>query len=422
MRVLCGCAVLKAGFSAPSAIQSQCWPIALQGKDCIAIAKTGSGKTVGFLLPLFLHIEKTVGKPIPPGAGPVGLVIAPTRELAIQIAEETSKFGKSSGITSVCVYGGVPKGQQMGQVMRGVHVIVCTPGRMNDFLTMKSFRTGAPPTNLNRCTYLVLDEADRMLDMGFEPQIRQILDMMGEHQTLMFSATWPKEVQQLAREFLKTPTQVNIGETGKLNVNKDVTQIVHKCSGSEKEDKLVELLTGLPADASIIIFCNKKRDCEYIAQGVNTAGIWAESIHGDKDQWERQKSLQNFTLGKAKCIVATDVAARGLDIKGVSHVINYDFPMPSKQGHGATEDWVHRVGRTGRAGMKGIAHTLFDTTIDRKSAGELVQVLKGGDAEIPDWLEALGSRFGGRGGGRGGGFGGGSFGGWIATAAEITEL
>ena len=199
----------------------------------IAIAKTGSGKTVGFLLPLFVHIEKTVGKALPPGAGPVGVVVAPTRELAIQISEECVKFGKSSGITSACVYGGVPKGQQMGQVMRGVHIIVCTPGRMNDFLTMKSFRTGAPPTNMKRCTYLVLDEADRMLDMGFEPQIRQIIEMAGEHQTLMFSATWPREVQNLAREFLKNPTQVNIGETGKLNVNKD----------SQGSTELIKLLT-----------------------------------------------------------------------------------------------------------------------------------------------------------------------------------
>eukprot|EP01052_Picozoa_sp_SAG31_P043078 SAG31_NODE_7062_length_1799_cov_2.388824_2_plen_189_part_00 len=150
------------------------------------------------------------------------------------------------------------------------------------------------------------------------------------------------------------------GNTEHLNVNPDVKNIVESVASHEKEDKLVELLSGLDSEAAVIIFANKKTDCEYIASGLNTAGIWAESIHGDKDQWQRQQSLANFKASKAKCIVATDVAARGLDIKGVSHVINYDFPMPSKAGLGATEDWVHRVGRTGRAGLKGIAYTFFD--------------------------------------------------------------
>lgn len=279
--------------------------------------------------------------------------------------------------------------------MRGVHMIICTPGRLNDFLQMNN----PPVTNLDKCSMLILDEADRMLDMGFEPQIRTIIEKLPKHQTMMFTATWPKAVQNLARTFLDNPTVIRIGKTDQLTVNKDITQTMHQVSYHDKPAKLMEVLDSIdnPSTCSLIVFTNKKRDCDTIARKMNANGWSAESIHGDKDQWERQRALEAFSSGRRRAIVATDVAARGLDIKGVSHVVNYDFPISG------VEDWVHRVGRTGRAGASGIAHTFFDPKDDRKSAGELVTVLKEGHQNIPDWLQSMAFRNPGRGGkGKGG--------------------
>jgi ATP-dependent RNA helicase DDX5/DBP2 len=350
----------------------------------IGVAKTGSGKTCGYLLPGFMHVQKLLGlRPsIRRGDGPVVLVLAPTRELAVQIEQECLKFGRSSGIMSVCVYGGAPKWPQKNKLQNGIHVMIGTPGRINDFLEAKP-----SPVILSRTSYLVLDEADRMLDMGFEPQIRSIIAKLPPHQTLMFTATWPLTVAKLAREFLRNPIQINIGSI-ELKANTDVTQHIHQVKESEKSEKLVKILSEIKdPKASVIVFCNKKADCDALANAIYQAGWGAQSIHGDKEQWQRQQALDRFTRGQDPVIVATDVAARGLDIKGVSHVINYDFP-PS-----GVENWVHRVGRTGRAGATGIAHTFFDDYGDRKHAKEFVKVLKGSNQEIPPWLQSLSYQF-----------------------------
>jgi len=396
--------ISKAGFPHPSPIQSQCWPLALDGADLIAIAKTGSGKTCGFLLPAFMHIQRTVSITCKRGDGPVVVCMAPTRELAMQIQEESLKFGRSSRISSVCCYGGMPKGPQKGELQRGVHVVIATPGRLNDFLETDAYGN-KPVTNLDRTTFLILDEADRMLDMGFEPQIRGVIDKItSKHQTMMFSATWPKEVQALARDFLQSPIQVNIGDNGtKLQANTSITQIVEECEWNDKPVKFKEIMTTIGADpaASVILFANKKSDCDYLAKECRDIGWAAQSIHGDKDQWERQRALKMFAQGIVHVLVATDVAARGLDIKGVTHVVNYDFPL-SGRGCSGVEDWVHRIGRTGRAGKTGIAYTLFDPNEDKHGAQELVQILTDAKQEIPDFLNALSDRWGKRGKGKGG--------------------
>jgi len=268
--------------------------------------------------------------------------------------------------------------------MWGVQIIVATPGRMNDFLELKS-----PPVlkdGLSGCEILVLDEADRMLDMGFEPQIRTIIEALPkEHQTMMFTATWPKAVQRLAREYLRpNPVQINIGNSDQLVANKSIKQHIHQVWHYDKEAKLVELFNTLDQEAWVIVFANKKHLIESLVCKLRSACWRSVSIHGDKEQWQREEALQKFSSGQIRVIVATDVAARGLDIKGVTHVINYDMPMAGAQG---IEDWVHRTGRTGRAGKDGIAHSFFNPKDDEQSAPELVDVLKDAGQEIPAWLQ-----------------------------------
>jgi len=254
-----------AGFASPTPIQSQCWPVALGGSDMIAVANTGSGKTIGFLFPAFMHIKNKVkSMEVKRREGPIALVLAPTRELAIQIQTECIKFGKALRIACVCLYGGVAKGPQIRDVMRGVHIVIATPGRMNDLLELND----PPVTDLKRTSYLILDEADRMLDMGFEPQIRQIIELLPEHQTLMFTATWPRAVENLARKFLRRDAlQINIGESHKQAVaNRDVLQFIHKVRSLDKEKQLSQLLAEIKEEKSegspsIIVFANKKKDC-----------------------------------------------------------------------------------------------------------------------------------------------------------------
>ena len=387
----------------------------------ICIAKTGSGKTCGFLLPSLHQFLQTRGRARGPSK-PVLLVLAPTRELACQIMEEVQRFGRPIGIRSVCCYGGSSKYPQIAALERGVDVIVATPGRINDLIEMRK-------ADLSSVRFLVLDEADRMLDMGFEPQIRAVVQHVPKEtrQTLLFSATWPKEIQRLAFDFLSDPIQINVGEVDRLVANKDIKQTIHMIEDFEKFDKLKAILTELTSEGvpdhedsrgardlggkkhpKVIVFTAKKISCDQLANQLWDDGFAVDSLHGDRVQWERTKVMNAFKAGSLRMLVATDVAARGLDVKDVGVVVNYDMPV----GVNAVEDYVHRIGRTGRAGAKGVAETFF-TSGDKKSAGKLVEVLTQAGQEIPPALQAMVPRFRqGRGGGRGYGRGRGGRGGY----------
>ncbi|KAF5342497.1 hypothetical protein D9611_001691 [Ephemerocybe angulata] len=292
------------GFPAPTPIQCQAWPMALSGRDVVAIAQTGSGKTISFALPAMLHIN---AQPLlAPGDGPIALVLAPTRELAVQIQQECTKFGSNSRIRNTAIYGGAPKGPQIRDLQRGVEIVIATPGRLIDMLETQK-------TNLRRVTYLVLDEADRMLDMGFEPQIRKIVGQIRpDRQTLMFSATWPKDVQKLASDFLNDMIQVNVGSM-ELTANPNIQQIVEVCSDFEKRNKLIKHLDQISAEnAKVLIFVATKRVADDITKYLRQDGWPALAIHGDKEQRERDWVLGEFKAGRSPILIATDVASRGL--------------------------------------------------------------------------------------------------------------
>ncbi|XP_011097425.1 ATP-dependent RNA helicase-like protein DB10 [Sesamum indicum] len=374
--------VKSAGFSAPTPIQAQSWPIALRGRDIVAIAKTGSGKTLGYLIPGFIHLKQRHNNP---KLGPTVLVLSPTRELATQIQDEAVKFGKSSRISCTCLYGGAPKGPQLKDLDRGVDVVVATPGRLNDILEMNR-------VSLHQVSYLVLDEADRMLDMGFEPQIRKIVkEVPSRRQTLMYTATWPKEVRRIAADLLVNPVQVNIGNVDELAANKSITQYVEVLSPMDKRRRLEQILRSQEPGSKIIIFCSTKKMCDHLA-GNLTRQFGAAAIHGDKSQGERDHVLNQFRTGRSPVLVATDVAARGLDIKDIRVVINYDFPT-------GIEDYVHRIGRTGRAGATGVAYTFFCDQ-DARHASDLVKLLEGANQKVPVEVRDMASRGGGMGRGR----------------------
>ncbi|CAL9693931.1 unnamed protein product [Knipowitschia caucasica] len=351
----------KQNWTEPTPIQAQGWPLALSGKDMVGIAQTGSGKTLSYLLPAIVHINHQPF--LERGDGPICLVLAPTRELAQQVQQVAAEYGRASRLKSTCIYGGAPKGPQIRDLERGVEICIATPGRLIDFLE-------SGKTNLRRCTYLVLDEADRMLDMGFEPQIRKIVDQIRpDRQTLMWSATWPKEVRQLAEDFLKEYVQINVGAL-QLSANHNILQIVDVCSDGEKEDKVIRLLEEIMSEKEnkTIIFVETKRRCDDLTRRMRRDGWPAMGIHGDKSQQERDWVLNEFKYGKAPILIATDVASRGLDVEDVKFVINFDYPNNS-------EDYIHRIGRTGRSEKTGTAYTFF-TPNNFKQAGDLISVLR----------------------------------------------
>jgi ATP-dependent RNA helicase DDX5/DBP2 len=367
------------GFTAPTPIQMQGIPVALSGMDLIGLAETGSGKTLAFVLPAIIHIQAQPR--LQRGDGPIALVLAPTRELACQILAETNKFIRGTGIRAACCYGGVPKGQQARDLRYGAEIVIATPGRLIDFMTEG---THAPQTNLRRVTYLTLDEADRMLDMGFEPQVRKIVaEIRPDRQTMLYSATWPKEVAALARDLCKEePVQITVGSAGK-KANEKITQHVIVCEESEKSEKLKALFeTIMDATSKMIVFTDTKRGADQLQRTLRAQGVSALAIHGDKTQQERDWTLDQFKKGRCLVLIATDVASRGLDVKDVMYVINYDFP---KQ----IEDYIHRIGRTGRGGSSGVAYSFFTRGNDAGKASDLCKVLRDCKQEIPEDLQAM---------------------------------
>lgn len=350
-------------YKVPTPIQAQAWPIALSGRNMVGVAKTGSGKTLAFILPAIVHIQAQ--PPVQQGEGPVVLILAPTRELAQQIQTVANEFGSRAGIRNTCVFGGAQKQTQEQALTAGVEIAIATPGRLIDFLKSNV-------TNLARCSFLVLDEADCMLDMGFEPQIRQIMSQIRpDRQILMFSATWPKEVRQLAEDFLGNYIQLNIGSL-ELSANHNIEQIIDIVEDYEKPGRLKKLLYEIfqrdGDSGKIIIFAATKKRVDRLCKDIKAMNLDCKAIHGSKNQAERNATLDAFRDGSLRLLCATDVAGRGLDVDGITFVINFDFPQSS-------EDYIHRIGRTGRKDKTGTAYTFFCKR-NRKSAKELIKVLE----------------------------------------------
>eukprot|EP00891_Asterochloris_glomerata_P004743 jgi/Astpho2/4743/gw1.00067.63.1_t len=370
--------IVKAGYQQPTAIQAQALPSALSGRDVLGIAKTGSGKTAAFVLPMVVHI---MDQPeLQKGEGPIGVIVAPTRELAEQIHRETRRFSKPHALQICAAFGGLSKHQQFKELKAGAEVAVCTPGRMIDLIKMKA-------CNTLRVTYLVFDEADRMFDMGFEPQVRSIIGQVRPtRQTLLFSATMPQKVDRLVRDALTSPVRITVGEVGAAN--EDIRQVVDVVDNDDaKKVWLMSRLQALIDQGDVLIFASQKARVDQLCDQLKAAGIRAVAIHGDMDQHSRMATLADFKAGKQHVLVATDVAARGLDIKSIKSVVNYDAGKD-------IDTHVHRIGRTGRAGDKeGVAYTLV-TPRETRFAGDLVESLAAASQEVPEPLLEVAARGG----------------------------
>lgn len=319
----------KLGFEKPTPIQCQAIPAVMSGRDLIGIAKTGSGKTLAFILPMFRHVLDQ--PPLEEAEGPIAIIMSPTRELCMQIGKDIKKFAKSLNLRAVCVYGGTGISEQIAELKRGAEIIVCTPGRMIDMLAANSGRV----TNLRRVTYVVLDEADRMFDMGFEPQVMRIIDnIRPDRQTVMFSATFPRQMEALARRILKKPVEIQVG--GRSVVCKEVEQHVVVLEEDAKFFKLLELLGLYQELGSIIVFVDKQENADILLKDLMKASYPCMSLHGGIDQFDRDSTIIDFKQGRVKLLIATSVAARGLDVKQLILVVNYDCPNHY-------EDYVHRL-------------------------------------------------------------------------------
>uniref|UniRef100_A0A8C5HPD8 Probable ATP-dependent RNA helicase DDX46 n=1 Tax=Gouania willdenowi TaxID=441366 RepID=A0A8C5HPD8_GOUWI len=371
-------ALKKHSYDKPTPIQAQAIPAIMSGRDLIGIAKTGSGKTIAFLLPMFRHIMDQ--RPLEESEGPISVIMTPTRELALQITKECKKFSKPLGLRVVCVYGGTGISEQIAELKRGAEIIVCTPGRMIDMLGANSGRV----TNLRRVTYVVLDEADRMFDMGFEPQVMRIVDnIRPDRQTVMFSATFPRAMEALARRILQKPIEVLVG--GRSVVCSDVEQHVLVIEEDKKFLKLLEILGHYQEKGSVIIFVDKQEHADALLKDLMKASYPCMSLHGGIDQYDRDSIINDFKSGACRLLVATSVAARGLDVKQLILVVNYNCPNHY-------EDYVHRAGRTGRAGNKGYAYT-FITEDQVRYAGDIIKALELSGSLVPSELEQLWASF-----------------------------
>jgi ATP-dependent RNA helicase RhlE len=329
-------AVTDAGYVLPTPIQRQAIPLALNGRDLMGLAQTGTGKTAGFSIPI---IERLLDGPHRTRA----LILTPTRELCQQVEEAFRKYGKYAGLTVVSVYGGVGYDIQVNALRDGVDVVVATPGRLIDHLEKQN-------VSFDDLEVLVLDEADRMLDMGFAPQIQRIVATIPPYrQTLLFSATMPPEVEALARKYLRKPVVVQVGRRSSAATT--VQHYVYPVPKQRKAELLAELLKQKEMD-SVLVFTRTKQGADRVVRHLESVGIDADALHADKSQSQRESALLRFKEGKTRVLVATDIAQRGLDISGISHVINYDVPQQA-------EDYVHRIGRTGRAAQTGDAYTFM---------------------------------------------------------------
>ncbi|KNA25897.1 hypothetical protein SOVF_001800 [Spinacia oleracea] len=399
--------IRRCKYVKPTPVQRYAIPISLAGRDLMACAQTGSGKTAAFCFPIISGIMKSPQPPPKPrsrAAFPLALILSPTRELSVQINEEARKFAYQTGVRVVVAYGGAPISQQLRELERGVDILVATPGRLVDLLERAR-------VSLENIRYLALDEADRMLDMGFEPQIRKIVEQTqmpdrGLRQTMLFSATFPKEIQRLASDFLANYIFLAVGRVG--SSTDLIVQRVEFVHESDKRSHLMDLIHAQRANgvhgkqALTLVFVETKKGADALEHWLGMNGFPATSIHGDRTQQERELALRSFKTGNTPILVATDVAARGLDIPHVAHVINFDLPND-------IDDYVHRIGRTGRAGKSGLATAFFNEN-NQSLARPLAELMQEANQEVPEWLVRYASRAS-YGGGRNRRSGGGRFGG-----------
>ncbi|XP_053672425.1 ATP-dependent RNA helicase vasa [Anopheles nili] len=369
--------VRKSKYCKATPIQRYAIPIILAGRDLMACAQTGSGKTAAFMLPMINNMLQQEDLD-PRTRKPTVVIVAPTRELAIQIHDESRKFAHGTKLKTCVAYGGTAVQHQLQMMRGGCHILVATPGRLQDFVDRQY-------VTFENVKFVVLDEADRMLDMGFLPGIEKIMShetMPGKEsrQTLMFSATFPAEIQELAGNFLNNYICVFVGIVG--GACADVEQVIHQVEKFKKRKKLEEILSQGSAKGTLV-FVETKRNADYLASLMSETQFPTTSIHGDRLQREREMALDDFKHGRMDVLIATSVAARGLDIKNVSHVVNYDLPK-------SIDDYVHRIGRTGRVGNKGRATSFFDPDADRAIASDLIKILTQAGQDVPDFLKDAG--------------------------------
>ncbi|MEO8165740.1 MAG: DEAD/DEAH box helicase [Betaproteobacteria bacterium] len=353
-------AIADQGYTEPTPVQAKAIPAILQGQDVMAAAQTGTGKTAGFTLPMLHRLMEFASTSVSPARHPVrALILTPTRELAAQVQDSVKTYGKHIALRSAVVYGGVHIDPQIAELRAGVEILVATPGRLLDHLQQKT-------VNLSQVQFLVLDEADRMLDMGFLPDIKRILSVLpAKRQSLLFSATYSDEIRGLANQLLTNPVSVEVARRNAAT--ETVTHLVYKVDANAKRDLLTHLVKSRDM-RQVLVFCNTKIGANRLAYKLDKDGVGAAAIHSDRTQGERMQALAEFKEGKTKILVATDIAARGLDIEQLPFVVNFDLP-------GSPEDYVHRIGRTGRAGLTGEAISLVSEQ-ELEDLGAIEKLLK----------------------------------------------
>ncbi|MEX3526056.1 MAG: DEAD/DEAH box helicase [Burkholderia sp.] len=353
-------AIAEQGYTTPTPIQAKAIPVVLAGRDVMGAAQTGTGKTASFSLPIIQRLLPQASSSASPARHPVrALILTPTRELADQVAANVHSYAKHTALRSAVVFGGVDMNPQMAELRRGVEILIATPGRLLDHVQQKT-------ANLGQVQMLVLDEADRMLDMGFLPDLQRILNLLPkQRQTLLFSATFSPEIKKLASTYLNNPQTIEVARSNATATN--VTQVVYEIAEGDKQAAVVKLIRDRSLK-QVIVFCNSKIGASRLARQLERDGVVATAIHGDRSQNERMQALEAFKRGEVEALVATDVAARGLDIVELPAVINFDLPF-------SAEDYVHRIGRTGRAGASGDALSLCSPN-ERKQLADIEKLIK----------------------------------------------